>query len=449
MRYCKLLILFSIFCITSFHLSELRAQSLSQGLIAHFPFEKSPSDVIGNIQGTVHGARLEDSRCGDKAYYFDGSESYIDYENSNALNGNFAGLSFGAWVKPENYYTMELSTVMAKWAFDPQNDHFGLWLNKNLKVVAAISSPHAMENGIFSNRALNSGDWHHLMVTWSRDGTIKIYIDGTLDKMGKQTGKGINTRSEAPLRIGRQVFRRSRPFKGHIDEARIYNRTLSDKEVSALYESGREVCERAIISGIVLNKKTGEPVDASVAFENMELNAEIMRLKTDGSEGTFEVKLPVGKKYGVFADAENYLSENDVIDATNLKPFSTVYKRLYVVPFEIGESLRLNNIFFDFSKASLRRESNAELNRILPYFAKYPGLKIELAGHTDSIGSDDANKVLSENRAKSVRAYLISKGIDGAKIVASGYGEAQPVATNDTDEGRQLNRRVEFKILAK
>ena len=107
------------------------------------------------------------------------------------------------------------------------------------------------------------------------------------------------------------------------------------------------------------------------------------------------------------------------------------------------------NIFFDFAKATLREESSHELDRILPYFEKFPNLKIELSGHTDYVGSDEANQKLSEDRANSVREYLIKKGIRIDQIEAVGYGESMPVATNETDEGRQLNRRVEFKVLEK
>jgi outer membrane protein OmpA-like peptidoglycan-associated protein len=120
-----------------------------------------------------------------------------------------------------------------------------------------------------------------------------------------------------------------------------------------------------------------------------------------------------------------------------------------VVPVEVGQSIRLNNIFFDFAKATLRKDSFHELDRILPYFEKFSNLKIGLNGHTDSVGSDAANQKLSEDRANSVRDYLVSKGISGDKIEAKGYGETEPVASNDTDEGRQLNRRVEFTIIEK
>src|SRR5258705_427153 len=122
-------------------------------------------------------------------------------------------------------------------------------------------------------------------------------------------------------------------------------------------------------------------------------------------------------------------------------------KDLYLVPIEIGQVIRLNNVFFDFDKWDLRPESYIELNRVVKLLTENPVIEIEMSAHTDSRGTDDYNFKLSDNRARSVMEYIISKGIDKNRITSHGYGETKPVATNDTDEGRQLNRRVEFKIL--
>jgi outer membrane protein OmpA-like peptidoglycan-associated protein len=109
----------------------------------------------------------------------------------------------------------------------------------------------------------------------------------------------------------------------------------------------------------------------------------------------------------------------------------------------------LNNIFFDFDLATLRLESTAELSRLVQLIKQYPNMKIEISGHTDNKGSDEYNQKLSENRAKSVVDYLVEKGITQDQLIFKGYGEAKPIASNDTDEGQQLNRRIEFEILSK
>ncbi|MFM7078738.1 MAG: OmpA family protein, partial [Bacteroidota bacterium] len=109
----------------------------------------------------------------------------------------------------------------------------------------------------------------------------------------------------------------------------------------------------------------------------------------------------------------------------------------------------LNNIFYDFDKASLRKESISELDRLTELLKDNPSMRIELSSHTDSKGTDEYNVKLSQMRAQAVVDYLKYRGVNAERLVAKGYGESKPVATNDTDEGRQLNRRTEFSILSK
>lgn len=444
----RLLSLFIIlFCIVS--LSYSQQVDLDRGLVSYYPFDENTNDVVGINHGKNHGAKLEDGRCGDMAYSFNGYLDYIDCGNNKSLNGNWGGMSISVWVRPDEISELQLATIMAKWAFNPEKDHFGLWLNSSYKVIMAVSAPGKMENGIFSKATLSYDNWHHIVGTWRRNGEVRIYIDGKLDKIGRQTGRNINVRSSESLKLGRQVKGRSRPYKGWMDEVRIYKRALYDKEVEVLYQQGKAVCEKVFIKGRVLNKKTLEPIQGEVVFENMKDGSIYNRVKTSGPNAEYELILPLGSRFGFFADAENYLSENQMLSTENRQLNEVLERDLYVVPLEVGQSIRLNNIFFDFAKATLREESFHELDRILPYFEKFPDLKIELSGHTDSVGSDAANQKLSEARASSVREYLIQKGIRIDKIEAVGYGESTPVATNDTDEGRQLNRRVEFTVLEK
>ena len=127
--------------------------------------------------------------------------------------------------------------------------------------------------------------------------------------------------------------------------------------------------------------------------------------------------------------------------------YSEIERNLYLAPIEVGQTVLIKNIFFDFGKATLRETSFPDLNRIVDLLNKYADMTIEISGHTDNVGSDAANQALSQNRAKSVLDYLVSKGIAPERLVSKGLGEAKPVATNDTEEGRQKNRRVEFTIV--
>jgi len=159
--------------------------------------------------------------------------------------------------------------------------------------------------------------------------------------------------------------------------------------------------------------------------------------------------LPYDKNYSIRASADHFfaISENLNLDSLVKAGNRIIHKDLYLVPIEIGQVFRLNNVFFDFDKWDLRPESFVELDRVVKLLKENPSMEIELSAHTDSYGSDDYNFKLSDNRAKSCVEYIISKGIDASQIISKGYGETQPVAPNDTPENRQLNRRVEFKIL--
>lgn len=125
------------------------------------------------------------------------------------------------------------------------------------------------------------------------------------------------------------------------------------------------------------------------------------------------------------------------------KPKPKVEEKKVVEP----QRIVLNNIFFDFDKATLRPESNPELEKVYSFLSQYPELKVELSGHTDSRGSDKYNEKLSRKRAQAVVDYMINKGIAKERLVAKGYGESKPLESNDTDEGRQINRRTELKVI--
>ncbi|HLU87509.1 MAG TPA: OmpA family protein, partial [Taishania sp.] len=113
---------------------------------------------------------------------------------------------------------------------------------------------------------------------------------------------------------------------------------------------------------------------------------------------------------------------------------------------KVGSKIALRNIFFETASSTLKSESNSELDRLVKLMKDVPKLKVEISGHTDNTGSAALNDELSQARAQAVVNYLVSKGIDKSRLIAKGYGSNSPVATNNSAEGRQQNRRVEFEI---
>jgi outer membrane protein OmpA-like peptidoglycan-associated protein len=151
--------------------------------------------------------------------------------------------------------------------------------------------------------------------------------------------------------------------------------------------------------------------------------------------------------YGFLASTSNFLSVSENIDLKDLDEYKELERNLYLVPIEIGETVRLNNIFFETAMWDLLPESYAELDKLVKILNDNPGMVININGHTDNVGDDQSNLTLSQKRAASVVTYLLAKGIVSGRLDSAGFGETQPVAPNDTDEGRALNRRVEFVIV--
>lgn len=204
-----------------------------------------------------------------------------------------------------------------------------------------------------------------------------------------------------------------------------------------------------LVSGNVYNAKTREPLSASLIYETIPDGEQAGNGISSPVDGAFKIVLPYDKNYLIRASADHFfaVSENLNLDSLIKRGYKEIHKDLYLVPIEVGQIVRLNNVFFDFDKWDLRPESFVELDRVVRLLEENPAIEIEMSAHTDSYGSDEYNFKLSDNRARSVRNYILSKGIPETRIISQGYGETKPVAPNDTDENRQLNRRVEFKIL--
>ncbi len=210
-----------------------------------------------------------------------------------------------------------------------------------------------------------------------------------------------------------------------------------------------------LVSGNVYNAKTKQPLSASLIYETLPDGVEAGNGISSAMDGSFKIVLPYDKIYLIRATADKFFaqSENLNLDSLVKVGYKEIHKDLYLVPIEVGQVVRLNNVFFDFDKWDLRPESFVELDRVVKLLQENPAIEIEMSAHTDSRGSDDYNMKLSDNRARSVMEYIVSKGIASNRITSHGYGETVPVAPNansdgsDNPEGRQLNRRVEFKIL--
>ena len=207
-----------------------------------------------------------------------------------------------------------------------------------------------------------------------------------------------------------------------------------------------------MLSGKLIDAKTQKvPNNAKVIYEDLSNGQELGVATPDPNTGIYKIVLPYGKKYGIIPVADGYAGSGKNIDLSKNKDGKYLEINdinLSMIPAESGQKLTLNNIFFEFGKTNLQEESFTELNRLVEFLNNNKAMQIEISGHTDSIGSDEANNRISQGRADAVSNYLTIFGkIPSSRIITKGYGKTRPIATNDTEEGQQANRRVEFLIL--
>ncbi|HOF08151.1 MAG TPA: OmpA family protein, partial [Bacteroidales bacterium] len=238
-----------------------------------------------------------------------------------------------------------------------------------------------------------------------------------------------------------------KPMNPSTEDNLIAYKTKPVQEIKIESTIAIETPSLTLLKGFIYDEETKKPLEAQIVLTDNEKNEELAVFTSNAQTGRYLVSLPSGKNYGIAVKKEGYLfhSENFVIPEN--AQYQEIQKDIYLKPIKVGQSIVLRNIFFDFDKATLRPESKTELENLIKLMNDNPNIKIEISGHTDNIGSAAYNQKLSESRAKAVVDYLIEHGIDKSRLSYMGYGFDKPIAPNDTEEGRQLNRRVEFKIV--
>lgn len=205
----------------------------------------------------------------------------------------------------------------------------------------------------------------------------------------------------------------------------------------------------ALIFGKVINAKTKEPVQAEIVYRLMSSDSVIGKAMSDGQNGQYKIILPYNNAYSFYASKSGFYPISENINISNISEYIDLERDLYLSPIEKGDVIRLNNVFFDFDSAVLKEDSYFELKRLITVLQENPEMIIQIGGHTDSDGSDEYNQRLSQNRVNAIIVYLINNQIDSHRLTAIGYGELKPIATNETEEGKARNRRVEFTIIEK
>jgi len=206
-----------------------------------------------------------------------------------------------------------------------------------------------------------------------------------------------------------------------------------------------------LISGKAVNERNMQAVDVDVrvVYEELPSGKQAGIARINPVNGNYKIILPYGKKYSYRATAEGYYSVTKFLDVTNLTEYKEIDEQnLFLAPLVVDQVVRINNIFFKGKTAELLPESSVELDRFVDFLKTNKKIKIELLGHTDNQGDAKASLELSQKRVDVVADYLKKHKIKDIRLVVSAHGSKQPIGFNNTEEGRAMNNRIEFKVLS-
>lgn len=357
--------------------------------------------------------------------------------------------------KLDIYKTKRLDNTWQKWSA-PVN--MGPSIN-----TAAEELYFCLDKGgnVFTSRANSTIDGGNLDLFKLVPRDIKVVLNGTV----------LNAKTNSPIMATVEVKATDKPqqiktkadgrYETRIPEVTTYTiatsaaNFLPNQQSFTIPKLGNDttitldilltpIAKKLILTGTTFDKKTEQPIATRIEIQAKQKPA----MKMETADGKYEKELPGLGKYIITARAEGYLAGVDSVEADS-EDNTPLFKDVYLAPIEIGLTVRLNNIYFDFDKTTLKSESFTELNKVVDFLKQNPSVEIEVAGHTDNKGADEYNLNLSQGRSQSVVDYIVSQGVDRSRLIAHGYGESKPIDTNDSEAGRANNRRVEVTILKK
>lgn len=201
--------------------------------------------------------------------------------------------------------------------------------------------------------------------------------------------------------------------------------------------------KKPTLSILVIDAESREILEAEVVVENTATDIEEFKGTTDKTSGLLS-KIVEDGSYSISVNRQGYMSSTRTID--NISKSNVIIE---LSPIIEDRPIILRNLFFDFDQATIKEGSEQTLEELYELLKDNLSMTIKITGHTDNVGSDAYNQRLSENRAKSVKEEMVKRGIEASRITYEGMGSREPITTNDTDEGRAENRRVEFTIISK
>jgi OmpA-OmpF porin, OOP family len=254
------------------------------------------------------------------------------------------------------------------------------------------------------------------------------------------------------------------PINNHEDQFSLFITADGKKGYYSLEETGKPNTRSRIVEveipetnrikfasnyvqGTVRDRETKAPLNATIEMIDIASNETASLVKSDSVTGEYLIVLTQGAEYALYVTRPGYLFKSLNFNYSEIKNFEPITLDIYLDKAKKGSVAVLQNIFFDFNKYTLKEKSRTELEKVTKFLKDNPTVRVEIGGHTDNVGTIVYNQQLSEKRAQAVNEFLKQNGIDPKRLIAKGYGQEKPVADNSTEDGRQLNRRIEFKLI--
>lgn len=227
-----------------------------------------------------------------------------------------------------------------------------------------------------------------------------------------------------------------------------FNYTFPEDTITQLFSEDTSFTDTiTVLSGVITDALSKQSLWARIIIINNEKNQIISNQTSDSVTGEYKIYIPSGKNYGFRVEKQDYMFHSENFNIQPSDYYQKIIKNISLQKLTDGTKIVLKNVFFEYGTDTLRNESISELDKLVDILRGNPNLAIRISGHTDNVSPVNFNQQLSENRAKYIVNYFIAHGIDFTRLKFKGYGKKQPIASNDTEEGRKLNRRVEFEII--
>jgi len=453
--------------------------------------KKDPGDIwmslwlAGSWSAPVHGGNVLNNKGYNAVAGFspDGSELFLlSHYTSNGEVAGTQGIArsrnTGAgWSSPENIsipYFLNRSTVLSG---DFNRDHsVFVFSAESYSTIGAEDIYISMKRDGKWSEPVNLGlkintPFQEVSPSLSMDGT-KLYFAsngrrgglGSFDIYMSERLDDSWTSWSVPANLGQQVNSADRElyYREEMPGYFLYTSTrnsdgygdirflkdsiqkpLAVDTLTKLVESDRTIIsdKEVRISGRVTNSKTGESVVARLVFKS-----DSSYTSSSSKSGAYVILVPSTRVYSIEVEAKGFVNISEKLDIHTFQ-MQALEMNFKLQPIEVGTLVSLKSVLFEVGTTDLLNESYEELNVVVDFLNTNPKVEIELEGHTDNRGDAKKNQVLSQQRVEKIKEYLVKKGISGKRIKGKGFGGTRPIATNDSEEARKLNRRVEFMII--